>query len=571
MPYIIGSLIFLLLGLALMTGKALPESSRRVISRGASAGIGVISILIALILFLSVSFVYIPKDQTGHLNKIYGTESLPDGAIIAANGEKGPQAEILKPGFNFRFLLRFFYDIDPKPVIIINEGEMGLLLARDGKRIPENQFFADAWPLGSEDDMLDAKHFLTEGQGQKGPQLYVLKPGIHRLNTYLFDVEKAPVIDVQTGEVAVIRSNVKTINECPSAVETAAGEANGNLATPLVPNGCVGIWETPLQQGRYYLNPKAYVDTRMPSRAQVWVYKGGYNKRQVDLKVNSDGSIVQDEKEPVWVDMPPGAADTAMSVRTEGWTVPIEARVVVQVHPKDAPRVVASVGTLEDVENKIMTPLLRDELRTIGGNDDRKVLDFINKRAEITDLVERVLVAEGQKAGVTVQEFRLGEAAFPPEVLLPKLRKQLAEELKNTYIQEKLAQQERISVEKTRAEADQQSQLVKAQIADEAAVYYKSQREKEGQGERLYLEQVSQGEAKRTAVLGQEFTADLKALEMSLAAAKENPEMVKVPYFLIQGGGSLENMGAIMAASNSGVLGTGSTLNNATLKGAPKE
>lgn len=61
-----------------------------------------------------------------------------------------------------------------------------------------------------------------------------------------------------------------------------------------------------------------------------------------------------------------------------------------------------------------MTPLLRDELRTIGGADKRKVLEFINKRAEITDLVEQTLVREGRKAGVTIQEFRLGEAAFPP-------------------------------------------------------------------------------------------------------------------------------------------------------------
>ena len=41
------------------------------------------------------------------------------GKIIAANEEKGPQAEILGPGFHFKPLIRILYDIDFYPVIEI--------------------------------------------------------------------------------------------------------------------------------------------------------------------------------------------------------------------------------------------------------------------------------------------------------------------------------------------------------------------------------------------------------------------------------------------------------------------
>lgn len=58
--------------------------------------------------------------------------------------------------------------------------------------------------------------------------------------------------------------------------------------------------------------------------------------------------------------VPADAADKAINVRVEGWTIPVELRIVIQVYPKDAPAVVAPVGTIEDVDNRIVTPAIRD-------------------------------------------------------------------------------------------------------------------------------------------------------------------------------------------------------------------
>ena len=60
-------------------------------------GVRIIGILLILFAVASTSFVFVGNDETGHMHKIYLGGDLKDGAIIATNGEKGPQAEIMPP------------------------------------------------------------------------------------------------------------------------------------------------------------------------------------------------------------------------------------------------------------------------------------------------------------------------------------------------------------------------------------------------------------------------------------------------------------------------------------------
>ncbi len=65
-------------------------------------------------------------------------------------------------------------------------------------------------------DMLDAAYFLANG-GQRGVQLTVLTPGQYAINRYLFDVSLHPVLDIEAGFVAVIKSNVNQLADCPGS------------------------------------------------------------------------------------------------------------------------------------------------------------------------------------------------------------------------------------------------------------------------------------------------------------------------------------------------------------------
>lgn len=63
----------------------------------------------------------------------------------------------------------------------------------------------------------------------------------------------------------------------------------------------------------------------------------------IDLQVTQDGKIEQKERSEV-VHIPDKAADSAIFTRMEGWLVPQELRVQVQVEPKDAPILVTGTS-----------------------------------------------------------------------------------------------------------------------------------------------------------------------------------------------------------------------------------
>ncbi|MDJ0832093.1 MAG: SPFH domain-containing protein [Gammaproteobacteria bacterium] len=520
---------------------------RPLLNRSAKIGL----LIFAIFGILSRSFLIVGGDEIATLNRIYLGDDLPPGKIIALDGQKGPQAQIIGPGFHLMPIVRIIYDINFHPVQEIPEGHYGLLVTKDGAPLDEGSFIARPWQKGSEVDMLKAEYFLQNG-GQKGPQFNVLEPGKYRINPFLYEIKIGKVTDVPTGHVAVIRSNVQSDQSItcpdPSIVESKGGE---DVALPLVPKGCVGVWETPYPPGRYYLNQKAFVATIIPTRLQTWNYKGGYTSRKINLTVGDNGKIEQKE-EQVSIAVPADAADRAINVRVEGWTIPIDMRVVVAVNPANAAKVVASVGGLKEVEDNIITPAIRDILRTIGGQPDRKVLDFIENRAEIVAAVESAIIPEGLKAGVTIQEVRMGEPAIPPELLVATLREQLATQLKETYEKEREAQRERIKVERERATADQQETLVRAEIEKAAAEHRKEQLRLLGEGEKLKLLEIAKGQEAQALVLGKNAALQLAALEKALEAAIKNDRIVKVPSVQVSGTqpGSFEGAAAILGSSN---------------------
>jgi hypothetical protein len=106
--------------------------------------IQIVAGVIVLFLVLSTSFIIIDSHKIGLLNRIYLGKSMPTGQIIALEGQKGPQAEILSPGFHFRFLLNILYDVAQFPVIEIPADKYGYIMAKDGVQLKEGQYLAEA-------------------------------------------------------------------------------------------------------------------------------------------------------------------------------------------------------------------------------------------------------------------------------------------------------------------------------------------------------------------------------------------------------------------------------------------
>src|SRR6516225_898291 len=443
--------------------------------RALTFSLRIVFAVIALICLAATSYVHVESDEIAVLNKIYGTTSLPGEHIVATNGEKGPQAEILTPGWHPWFLVNVVYQVENKKAVSIPSGKYGFLNAKDGEPLRPEQYLADTFPAGDELDMLDAEYFLTHG-GQRGPQTTILTPGTYRLNTYLWDVAIKDATDVAEGAVGVVKSNViaavnfgnmaaaKPGSCAQMRVSTnAAGEAvasnqkkedEGVLTAILVPVGCIGVWEKALQPGRYYVNDAAYKVTMISTRVQTWEFKGGYKRRYIDLSLDQAGNLKQTEhSDTEGIKKPEGAADPAVTPFVEGWLVPLELRVLAQVTPDNAPFVVAAVGGLKEIEDNIMVPTIRSIVRNVVGAQGRHVLDLADNRAELEHAVEDAIRPEGLRAGIVIKEVKFGDVALPPELLVSRLRQQLADQLQVTYQQEQKAQTQRIDTERARATA----------------------------------------------------------------------------------------------------------------------
>jgi hypothetical protein len=577
----------------------------------------VLAVLILIGGFLSTSVVYVPNGYSAHLFRTYGGGSLPPGRIVAVNHENGPQARILSPGFHFEPLINLFYTVDlSMPEISVPQGKVGVLIARDGGPLRSGQVYGDPFPTDLGNNMLDAQVFLNKG-GQRGPQLTVLTPGTYRLNHYLWEVSILDAVEVPAGFVGVVKSNVHADvdfgtlkasrpERCESKVaDTEKGGKNEQrIEAPIVPVGCTGVWEKPLQPGQYYLNPSAFTIIDVDTRAQVWTYGGGYTRAQIALVVDAKGEIVQKRSE---VEVPVGKdfADKAVLLKMEGWDVPLELRVVAQVAPNDAACVVAGIGALKEVEDRVLTPSIRAITRDVAGgtyevteaqvdvsgkpvldkdgkpiiitvNRPTRVLDLINQRPLIESEIERRIRPEGRKSCVTIREVRLGEPAIPPELLVAVRREQLATQLGKAFIQEQAAQQQRVSSEKAKATADQQVQLVQSEIEVQRSVQLAESARNAGQGERDKLAAIAEGQKKQMEVLGLDATVKLRQFELVMQFAQQHPEVVAamfnnahkfVPQVMVGQGG--EGIAGMLSALVGEALAKSET-GGAAAKGAAK-
>jgi hypothetical protein len=187
----------------------------------------------------------------------------------------------------------------------------------------------------------------------------------------------------------------------PGEVAKLKTVEDSGLVAQLVPKGYIGIWNKTLAPGQYYLNRDAFDVKFIDTRVQTWKYLGGYKRRYIDLQVGQDGKIEQKEWDETFP-VPKDAADQAISSRIEGWLVPIDLRVLIQVTPENAPFVVATVGDIKEVEDKILTPTIRSVVRNVTGSVEkfteeggqRKVLDLIEKREEIETAIETKIIPD---------------------------------------------------------------------------------------------------------------------------------------------------------------------------------
>ncbi|HQY06439.1 MAG TPA: SPFH domain-containing protein [Lacunisphaera sp.] len=494
------------------------------------------------------SSVVIDQDEVGIVHKQFFGKPLPTGQIIARDGEMGPQAEILGPGWHFGYY-PFTYQVRIDRVITVPSGQVGFVTARDGQPLPENEMFAPAWD--SAQDMLNPTTFLAKG-GRRGPQTTILTPGTYRYNTALHEVTTIPAMQVAAGTVVVIKSN--------SGKRWTAADGRGDLVNgvPLVPRDHIGVWADPLTPGGYYLNTNAYVPTAVKTTQRTYTYQAAnYTKpapaapaARAMAKVSAAASAGG------------GNDEWSVSVRSkDGFSFPVDVRVACAVEAKNAPYLVALLGNpdavvqdeqedekLEVLEARIILPSIRAIFRNVA--ETMNALEFVNRRSEIEALVAQRVTTELARYrvscdGVYVGNIHLDATPAGQQLLATQTDREVALNQQKLYDQQKQAEESRAKFVRAQEEAEQQRQLAAAEYKVRVEGENAKSQVARAKGEAESQIIIGEGRAKAykllVETLGQSQVAQLELLKLVVEG-----KVQITPQVMVNGSGSGGTTDALM-------------------------
>jgi uncharacterized membrane protein YqiK len=163
---------------------------------------------------------YIANNRVGIVEKLWSLKgSVPEGQIIALDGEAGIQSEVLRGGLHFG-LWRWQFRIHKLPLVSVPQGKIGYVYARDGEALLPSQTLGQVIPCNN---FQDARRFLggvstSPDQepilGQRGRQRAILREGVYAINIGLFTVmTEETVYRLEAGGARELKALVSWQNE----------------------------------------------------------------------------------------------------------------------------------------------------------------------------------------------------------------------------------------------------------------------------------------------------------------------------------------------------------------------
>jgi uncharacterized membrane protein YqiK len=443
---------------------------------------------------------------TGRLlaQNIFGISIFENGDEFLKNhGQKGPQAQILLPG-TYRINTDLI-KVEVYPATVVPTGKVGLVTARDGEPLPETEYVAKS--IEGHNNFQDIEIFLKKG-GQRGPQLDVLKPGTYYINPLMFQVELDDVAVVERGQVAVVVSNVgEEPSHIKNIVEKVAASETESISTedvkPLedrldvgieryvVPKGYRGIQQEVAGPGLYYLNRRAYI-----------VYVIDTTNITID-----------------WDDADKTNFDPLKVISRDGFEISVSVKVIIRVRPDQAPYMVAKIGSIDNLIQHVIHPMIDSSFRNQASSTS--AMNFMQDRQEEQHKAQERARAELERYHVECVSVLICQIKLPQDLMDTQTIKIIAQQQQAMFTEQQKAEQTRIATEKTRSEADQQKNLVEAEIGVKIAEQNKLKQIKiaEGQSETFRLQ--AEGEAKGIKAKGDAEASRILAIGESTAKAYE--------------------------------------------------
>src|SRR5512133_2532000 len=431
-------------------------------------------------------------------------------AFLKNAGQKGPQIDVLLPG-TYRINLNLF-QVQIAPAAVIEANKIGLVTALDGIPLPEREYVAA--PVAGHDDYQNGSAFLTQS-GQRGPQLDVLRPGTYYINPLMFSVEIDNVAVIERGQVGVIVSNVGEDPTEEMKRRLGSTQAGASLEEGkekyVVPKGFRGIQEEVAGPGRYYLNRRAFM---------------AYIIDTTNITID-------------WDDQEATRFDQLTVISKDGFQVQVSVKVVIRVRPDQAPYMVAKVGSIDNLIQHVIHPMIDSSFRNQAST--ASAMNFLQSRSEEQAKAEGRARVDLEKYHVECVSVLICQIKLPEELMQTQTKRIIAEQQQEMYKMEQKSQAERTEMEKMRATADQQPTLVASEIAVKVATQKKTEMITlaEGNAEAKALEGI--GDGKRLTAIGEEAIKQIKIVEL-ISAAIQNGNIKIVPDVLVTGGSATDGL-----------------------------
>ena len=405
--------------------------------------------------------------------KVEGHQAFQDGEwFLRDGGQLGPQIEVILPG-RYRINTDLF-NVEIHPATIIAANRVGLVTAKDGAPLPAGELVALS--VEGHQDFQDASAFLAAG-GQRGPQYDLLKPGTYYVNPLMFDVHLDEVAIVQRGEVAVLVSNVGKEPEDIPHEERLAGKERY-----VVPAGFRGIQSEVAGPGVYYLNRWAYIAYIIPTTNLTidWAEETSGDEPQPDATGASGVRRVQ-------------LFNPLAVISRDGFEMRVSVKVVIRVRPDQAPLMVAKIGSIENLIDHVIHPMIDSSFRNQASSSE--AMNFMQDRADEQAKAHARTREELEKYHVECVSVLILQIILPQELMEIHTRRVIAAQQQAMFIEQQKAEQERIGTENTRARADKQNELVAAQIGVQIAEQTKQKTiiEAEGRAQAVRVEGDAEG------------------------------------------------------------------------------
>lgn len=341
---------------------------------------------------------------------------------------------------------------------------------------------------GIHNNYQDYQAFLDNG-GHIGLQHDPLLYGSYLLNPFLVRVELVPMLVVRQGEVAVIKAYVGL----PTVDTSGADFKFGSIVRP----GHRGIWNEPLRTGKFAINPRVYAAEVVPTSI-------------ITLNWANTTSAAHNLDE---------ALSPIDGKSREGFVFGIDLQVQIHVSDSRAPKVISMVGTMQNLVNEVLQSAVGNYFR--NALQQLPAVQFIETRDTVQAQAQQYITGyltgyEVETRGVYVQDV-----IFPPELVAVLTQREIANQERVTYEEQKRAQEVRVDLERVRGTADMQTDLAKANVNVDIQKAEASARAAEAEGEAAYVRMTGEAQADRTRAIGLAEAKAAEALGLAKAAGYE--------------------------------------------------